>query len=146
MIALDTNILIYAHREEYPEHAAALALLEELADGTALWGIPVFCLSEFLRVTTHHAVLKPPSAAAAATAALEVLLDSASLRILYPGERYPRLLNELVRTHKLTGNLVFDAQIAAVCLENGVRELRSNDRDFDRITELKRRPLSAKRG
>jgi toxin-antitoxin system PIN domain toxin len=141
MIAVDTNILVYAHREEFPEHPAARAWLEELADGTALWGIPVFCLGEFIRVTTHPRILKPPSAAAAAGAALEVLLDSASLRILYPGERFPRLVLELIRTHKLTGNLAFDAQIAAVCLENGVREIRSNDRDFDRIKELRRRGL-----
>ena len=141
MIAIDTNILVYAHREEYEEHKAARALLEELADGAALWGIPVFCLGEFIRVTTHPAILKPPSTALEATAALEALFDSASLRVLYPGERFPRLVTELVRTHRMTGNLAFDAQIAAVCLENGVREIRSNDHDFDRLKELRRRPL-----
>lgn len=55
-----------------------------------------------------------------------------------PGERYPRLLLDLVTRTQVAGNLVFDAQIAASCLEHGVRTLISNDRDFARFPEIER--------
>lgn len=141
MIAVDTNILIYAHRKEFRQHTAALAALTSLAEGTDLWGIPAVCLSEFIRVTTHPAILKPPSPSEMAVGALEGLLDSASVRLLLPGERHAALLFGLVRKHGVAGNLAFDAQIVALCLEHGVRELLTADRDFARFTELATRSL-----
>jgi hypothetical protein len=142
MIAVDTNILIYAHRGEFAEHQAARRLLTNLAEGSELWGLPVFCLGEFLRVVTHSAILKPPSELRAARVSLEALLESPSLRILTPGDRFPELLLETVTGAKVTGNLVFDAQIAAVCREHGVETLWSNDRDFARFDGIKARPLT----
>lgn len=142
MIAVDTNVLVYAHREEFAEHRAARELLMSLAEGAALWGIPVFCLGEFLRVVTHPEILRPPTPLKTATATLGTLLESASLRILAPGDQFPRLLFEAVAQARATGNLVVDAQIVAVCREHGVRALRSNDRDFARFTGIETRPLS----
>ena len=141
MIAVDTNVLVYAHRGEFSQHERARGLLAELADGDALWAIPVFCLGEFLRVVTHPSILKPPTRTAEAVRAIEALLHSPSLRLLVPGERYPRLLLDLVTTSRVSGNLVFDAQIAASCLEHGVRTLVSNDRDFSRFPEIQLRTL-----
>ena len=141
MIAVDTNVLVYAHRGEFSQHERARGLLAELADGDALWAIPVFCLGEFLRVVTHPSILKPPTRTAEAVRAIEALLHSPSLRLLVPGERYPRLLLDLVTTSRVSGNLVFDAQIAASCLEHGVRTLVSNDRDFSRFPEIQLQPL-----
>jgi len=141
VIAVDTNVLVYAHRGEFSQHERARGLLAELADGDALWAIPVFCLGEFLRVVTHPSILKPPTRTAEAVRAIEALLHSPSLRLLVPGERYPRLLLDLVTTSRVSGNLVFDAQIAASCLEHGVRTLVSNDRDFSRFPEIQLQPL-----
>lgn len=142
MTAVDTNVLVYAHRREFPQHDAARRLLSQLADGDALWAIPVFCLGEFLRVVTHPAILKPPSTLHEATRALEALLASPSLRVLLPGDRYPALLIQSVLAAQVAGNLVFDAQIAALCLEHGVRSLLSNDRDFSRFPEIDLQPLA----
>ena len=61
MIAVDTNILVYAHRKELPDHALALSRLTELAQGRTPWAMPVFCLGEFLRVVTHPRIFDPPS-------------------------------------------------------------------------------------
>ena len=144
MIAVDTNILVYAHRSEFRQHDAALAALTALANGTELWGLPSPCLSEFLRVTTHHAILKPPSTADNAARALEALLASPSVRLLLPGERHAALLFELVRKHRVTGNLAFDALIVATCLEHGVREMLTEDRDFQRFDEITTRPLQVR--
>jgi len=142
VIAVDTNILIYAHRLEFAQHARALRALSLLAEGNELWAIPAVCLSEFLRVTTHPAILKPPSTIDQASRSVEALLASPSLRLLMPGDRHAALLLQLVRDHQITGNLVFDAQIVALCLEHGVRELLTEDRDFDRFPQLAPRPLS----
>lgn len=133
MIAVDTNVLVYAHRSGLDDHEAALSWLRRLAEGPAPWGIPVFCLGEFIRVTTHPRVLDPPSALPEALAALRSLLASPTVRVLSPGPRWPDLFDEAVRAGDARGNLAFDAQIAAVCREQGASRLLTRDRDFDRF-------------
>lgn len=61
MIAVDTNILVYAHRAEAPLHSQAMACLRGLAEGAEPWGIPVSCLHEFLAVVTSAHVFRPAS-------------------------------------------------------------------------------------
>ncbi len=139
MIAVDTNVLVYAHRIESPQHKICQRALKNLADGRSPWAIPVFCLGEFLRVTTHPSVLSPPSPLDRALFDLNAILRSPSVRVLYPVEGYLERFMDLCRTGDARGNLVFDAQIAAVCLEHGVSELLTYDRDFDRFRKLKTR-------
>lgn len=133
MIAVDTNVLVYAHREELPQHAVAKARLTELAEGNALWAIPVFCLGELVRVLTHPRLFDPPYTVDEACRAVERLLESPSLRVLTPGERFWTLLAAAIREAEAAGNLVFDAQLVAVCRESGVQALLTEDRDFDRF-------------
>lgn len=133
MIAVDTNILIYAHRAELPKHEAAVRCLVELAEGPAAWALPVFCIGEFLRVITHPRLFDPPFTDAEACIALERLLDSPSGRVIFPGPSYPELLVQAVREADAVGNLVFDAQIVALCREAGASSLLTEDRDFDRF-------------
>ncbi len=142
MIALDTNVLVYAHREELPQHQLARQRLTELAEGAALWALPVFCLGEFLRVVTHPRIFAPPTDLAFATAILEDLLGSSSLKVLNPGPRYPALFLAALRAADTRGNLVFDAQIAALCQEHGVSRLLTLDRDFARFPNLEMVPLT----
>lgn len=136
MIAVDTNILVFAHREEMPKHAAARARIVELAEGSELWALPVFCVGEFLRVMTHPRLFDPPFDGEEALEALGRLLGSPSLRILMPGDRYLKCLSDAMRESGATGNLVFDAQITALCREHGVRALLTEDRDFARFRGL----------
>lgn len=142
MIAVDTNILIYAHREELPEHVSALAWLTRLAEDPLLWGLPVFCLGEFVRVVTHPRIFDPPTRLESALEALFGLLASPSLRVLNPGARYPELFSQHLQEADARGNLAFDAQIAAVCVEHRVTALLTADRDFARFAKLKRLSLS----
>lgn len=136
MIAVDTNVLVHAHREGSEQHSQALARLRTLAEGVVPWGLPVFCLGEFVRVATHPRVFVPPSTLDQALGALDSLLASPSVRVLDPGPRYPQLFAECLRGGDARGNLAFDAQIAAVCLEHGARELLTLDRDFARFPGL----------
>lgn len=141
MIGVDTNVLVYAHREEFPEHPIALARLRELAEGAEAWGIPVFVLGEFLRVVTHPRILRPPSPMDRAIAALRGLLESPSLRVLTPGPRYWRLLEEAILEARAAGNLVVDAEIVAVCREHGATRILTEDRDFRRFRGVTAEPL-----
>lgn len=132
MIAADTNILVYAHREEMPEHARAKEHLIRLAEGPSPWGLPVFCLGEFLRVVTHPRLFRPPSTIQQALAFVEALMESPAVRILGTDESYWTLLRAAIADSQATGNLVFDAQIAAVCVAHGATLLTA-DRDFARF-------------
>ncbi len=136
MIAVDTNVLVTAHREDLPKHRLALERLSELALGDSPWGIPVFCLGEFARVVTHPRLFDPPSTLDEMIAALEGLLESPTVRVLAPGSRYPKLFAEAIRQADARGNLAFDAQIAAVCREQGAGRLLTMDRDFARFQGL----------
>jgi uncharacterized protein len=133
VIAVDTNVLVYAHREELRQHRRARARVTALAEGAARWGIPIFCLGEFLRVVTHPRVFDPPFASDEACEAVEHILASPSLQVLLPGDRFWTLVTEAVREARATGNLVFDAQIVALCRESGVSTLLTEDRDFGRF-------------
>ena len=136
MIAVDTNVLVHAHREESPKHGMAHARVVALAESAAGWAIPVFCIGEFVRVITHPKLFEPPHTAEEACEALSRLLASPSASVLCPGPDYPALFAEAVREANAVGNLVFDAQIVALCRESGVSRLLSEDRDFDRFKEF----------
>lgn len=142
MIAVDTNILVYAHRQEASQHDRALGALTALAEGAEPWGLPVFVLGEFLRVVTHRRIFDPPSTAADALAAVAALLASPTVRVLQPGERFWPLLQEAAREAGASGNLVLDAEIVAVSREHGVTAVLSEDRDFRRFPSVRLRTLA----
>jgi len=136
VIAFDTNVIIAAHRAEHPLHTKAGARLRAIVEADAPWGLPVFCIGEFVRVTTHARVFTPPSSLEEALLAIGGLLASPSARLLSPGESYFEHLIHALQSGDARGNLVFDAQIVAVCLEHGVDRLLTSDRDFARFKDI----------
>jgi predicted nucleic acid-binding protein len=110
LIAVDTNVLVYAHRRDAERHDRAADRLRSLAEGRAPWAIPCPCVHEFLAIVTHPRVYDPPSPAA-------VALDQ-------------------VEAGRVGGSKVDDARIAALCLVHGVRALWTVDRDFSRLPAL----------
>jgi len=136
MIAVDTNVLVAAHRSEATRHEKALRWIRFLAEGLEPWAIPAFCLAEFVRVVTHRRVFNPPSTIGQAIGAIDALLESPSVRILTPSAGHWSFLRATITAGEATGNLVFDAQIAALCREHGVERLLSEDRDFHRFPFL----------
>ena len=132
MKAVDTNVLVYAHREEMPLHAAAHRRLTELAQSAVPWGIPVFCVGEFVRVVTHRRIFCPPSSLETALGFIDAVSKSPSLMLLGPDGDYWTTFRDLALSAKASGNLAFDAQIAAVCASHGAT-LITADRDFSRF-------------
>jgi hypothetical protein len=142
MIAVDTNLLVYAHREDSPWHAEAYALIEELAEGASPWAIPWPCIHEFLAVVTHSRIFSPPTPLLTALDQVEAWLESPSLHLLSEQPGAWDSLRQLLTSSKTTGPAVHDARIAAICLQNGVRELLTADRDFGRFRDFRvRNPL-----
>jgi toxin-antitoxin system PIN domain toxin len=136
VIAVDTNVLVYAHVEQFPKHAAARTRLESLAEGRRKWGIPSVCVQEFLRIVTHPRVLRSPYPLSEAITALNSVLASPSAEILLPGEQHWLYLIEASEEAGARGNLIFDAAIVAICRENGATEIVTEDRDFDRFSDF----------
>ena len=136
MIAIDTNVIIAAHRREHSLHEKANARLRTILEQDAPWGLPVFCIGEFVRVVTHARVFNPPSSLDEALRAISGLLESPTARLLSPGAAYFEYLSDALKNGDARGNLAFDAQIAAVCLEHGVDRLLTSDRDFRRFKEV----------
>ena len=136
MIALDTNILVYAHREDSPFHDIAASRVAEVAEGSAAWAIPWPCIHEFLAIVTHPRIYDPPTPLVAALEQVDAWIESPSLVLLAESDQHWLELRTLVATAKVTGGRIHDARVAALCRQHGVRELWSADRDFGRFAQL----------
>jgi toxin-antitoxin system PIN domain toxin len=136
MIAVDTNILVYAHREDSEWHGAASARVVELAEGRLPWAIPWPCIHEFLAIVTHQKIFAPPSPMNSALNQVEAWLQSPGLVLLAESDDHWNELKVMIQAGRVVGPKVHDARIAALCLQHGVRELWSADRDFGRFPSL----------
>ncbi len=142
MIAIDTNLLVFAHRGNAPDHRVALAALQPVFEGTDAWALPWPCLHEFISITTNPGIYKPASTLPEALGFLESLLGSPQLHLLSESAGYFEKLRDLALAAGLKGPRIHDARIAALCLHHGVRELWTADRDFSAFPQLKtRNPL-----
>jgi toxin-antitoxin system PIN domain toxin len=137
MQAIDTNILIHAEVESSERHGPALKVLQGLAEGALPWAIPWPCIYEFLRVVTHPRVFHPPVPLNIALQDLRKVLASPSLFLLAETARHASVLDQVISQSGATGNLIHDAHIVALCLEHGVSEIITGDRDFTRFAGLK---------
>ena len=142
MIAIDTNVLVYAHRRDISFHAAARETLYELAVSGRSWAIPLHCAVEFYGVVTHPGIWNIPSTPAQAADQIRAWQDCPTLAILGDHERTLERLLAIADEAHIKGPKVHDARIAALCLSHGVAELWTVDRDFSRFGALRtRNPL-----
>jgi toxin-antitoxin system PIN domain toxin len=136
VIAVDTNLLVYAHRVDAEFHAEALACVTALAESTAAWAIPWPCLHEFYAIVTHRRIYAPPTPPTRAIDQIEAWLESPSLVLLAESAAHWPALRPLLSAARVQGPLVHDARIAALCLQHGVAALWTADRDFARFAPL----------
>lgn len=142
MIAVDTNILVYAHREDSPWHAAAYACLAELAASPAPWAIPWPCVHEFLAIVTHPRIYRPATPQAVALEQVDAWFEAPSLVPLAESKGYWDMLRRTLEASRTTGAQIHDARVATLCRHHGIRELWTADRDFSRFPDVTvRNPL-----
>jgi uncharacterized protein len=137
VIAVDTNILVYVHREDSPWHERAYTRLSALAEGRAAWAIPWSCLHEFLAIVTHPQIYNPPSPLETALAQVEAWLEAPGLVLLAETGSYWPELRAALSAGRIAGPQVHDARIAALCSLHGVEELWTADREFGRFPNLR---------
>lgn len=143
MIALDTNILVHAHRQDAGLHGRARETVRELAEAPAPWGICYHSLVEFYAITTRRGLWDVPSTPEQAIDQIAAWRESPTLRLLHDGEESLEILTALALRGAVTGGMIHDARIAACCLVHGIDELWTLDRDFSRFPQLRyRNPLA----
>jgi hypothetical protein len=141
MIAVDTNILVHAHRADSPWHDAAGQSLASLSGRH--WALPWPCVHEFMAIVTHPRVFDPPTPLPEALATVDGWLTSRATLLAETTEHWTTVA-ALLRAGRVTGPAVHDARVAALCLEHAVDELWTADRDFARFPALRvRNPLVA---
>lgn len=142
MIALDTNILVHAHRVGSPQNRRASEALRVLANSSTPWGVPWPCVHEFLAVVTNARVFADPTPMDVALTFVNEIGAHPLHRHLGETASHLEVLGRLLRTSGVTGARVHDACIATICITNGVREIWTADRDFSWYPELRtRNPL-----
>jgi hypothetical protein len=142
VIAIDTNVLVYAHRRDSAWHDRAGSELRTLAEGAGPWAIPWPCVHEFVAIVTHPRIYAPPSTLAEALDQVDAWLESPSLVLLAETNAHWHTLRAELESGQIRGPQVHDARVAALCIQHGVRELWTADRDFSRFAGLRiRNPL-----
>ena len=132
---VDANILLFAIDENSRFHPAARQWLEERLRGTERVALPWQSLGAFLRLSTNPRVYPRPLAPEVAWAQVSAWLALDLVWIPSPGPQYAEILGRLVVEYEIRGNLVPDAQLAALALEHGLA-VCSADTDFARFTEV----------
>jgi toxin-antitoxin system PIN domain toxin len=141
MIVPDVSLLVYAHNEADPDHAAARRWWEDLLSGVTPVGLPWVSAAGFVRLMTHPRVLADPMPVAHATLQVRRWLERPNVIVLQPGARFGELFFGYLERLGAAGNLTTDAQLAALAVEHQA-ELHSADADFARFPGLRwRNPL-----
>jgi toxin-antitoxin system PIN domain toxin len=145
VIAVDTNILVYAHRRESHQHRASHELLRVLAEGNGAWSIPWPCIYEFYSVVTNPRIWKDSaSTQQQAWQQIDAWTAAPSVSLLHETDGFLATLHAFVCRPKVRGPVVHDARVAALCVAHGIDELFTADRDFALFPELvTRNPLSS---
>ena len=132
---IDANILVYAVDEDAPQHARAKAFLEEHLNGDRRIGLPWQSLTAFLRITTHPRVMSAPLSGSDAAGFVTDWLNAPAAWLPETTSKTWPILLGLINTHGVTGNLVPDAQLAALAIQHGV-PVASADSDFALFPEV----------
>jgi uncharacterized protein len=144
VIAIDTQILVYAHRSDAPWHDVARQRIAELASSGARWAIPLHCLVEFYALVTNPRLFKAPTTSPPDQAIdqIDAWLEAPAASVLGDDAASWPILRDLLGLGRISAGTAHDARIAAVCIQHGVSELWTNDRDFLKFPALRvRNPL-----
>ena len=136
MIAIDTNILVYAHRSGCPQHQDAQSTVERAAADPQGWGIALPCLSEFWTVVTHPSCEGGPSTPEQAGEFLLALVETAGPAIFLPDDGFPERLLKAAIDLGVRGVRIFDLQIGLLAFEGGADELWTHDASFVQLQGL----------
>ena len=141
MILPDVNVLIYAFRDDARDHPQYRKWLDSVVSGGSLYGMSPQVLSSVIRICTHRGIFARPSPLDDAFAFCRVLIEQPQCQIIQPGAGHWQIFQNLCRHVRANGNLVQDAWLAALAIENGC-EWITTDRHYSLFPGLRwRTPL-----
>ncbi len=117
MRAVDTSLLLAAHRVECGEHVQSARTLAALCEGREPWGLPLDVINEFLQLVTHERLFNPPSTSMVALEFVHALVNSPACKLLLPGER------GVEPTQHLAKHEAIERRITDCCLRHEVSDL-----------------------
>ena len=132
MKLLDVNLVLAAHRSDHPQFSVARPWLDRMLVGPEPFALPDIVAVAFLRLATNRRIFVAPTPASAAFAYLRALRAHPRQVAIAPGPDHLRLLEQQCTAADAVGDLVPDAQLAALAVEHGA-EVVSFDRDFARF-------------
>jgi predicted nucleic acid-binding protein len=135
MIAVDTNLLIYAHRTGTEEHHAARVAIESACGSRGGFAITLPSVTEFFSIVTHPAASGRPSSTEEAANFLRAL-ERGGMTVLGPGPAFAARLLQTAIDLGVSGPRVFDLQIALCALDGGAAELWTHDLHFVKVPGL----------
>jgi hypothetical protein len=135
MIAIDTNLLVYAHRSRAPQHRASRRAIERAA-GQGRWGFALASLAEFWAVVTHPSAEGRPSSPDEAASYLDALAAFGA-EVWEPRDGFAGRLMQLATDLDISGPRVFDLQIALTAFERGATQLWTLDARFVKMPGLR---------
>lgn len=137
MMLLDANILLYAVDAHSAHNEPAAAWLSDVLNGDRRVGLPWQTIGGFIRISTHPRINESPLSTTEAWSYVKEWLACDPVWVPPATERTARVLAELMASSGPTGNLVPDAQLAALAIEHGLT-VCSADTDFGRFPEVSR--------
>ena len=141
MILPDTNLFLYAYREDVESHDVARAWWEDLIAGRERVGIPWAVISGFVRIMTNPRSVTFPILPTVAFDTVNTWFEHPHIITINPGSQHMSLFRQNLERAGVGGNLVTDAHIAALAMEYQA-EVHTNDRDFARFPGLRwRNPI-----
>lgn len=135
MILADVNVLIYAFRQDFAQHAVCKPWLDGIVTGDAQFGMSPLALSAVARITTNPRIFKHPSATEEALAFCDNLLSQPHCEIVRPGERHWTIFTRLCSETGIRGPRIADAWFAALAIERACTWI-TYDRDYARFAQL----------
>lgn len=130
MIALDTNLLVYAFLPAVPQHRDARRVIEKASDDPRGWGVALSSIAEFWMTVTHPASVGGPSPPNKARDFLDALLTEGPGILWMPREPFCTRLVQIATDLKVGGARIFDLQIALTAFDNGAVEIWTHDAGF----------------
>jgi len=135
VILADVNVLIYAFREDFAQHAVCRPWLDGVVRGDAQFGVSPLALSALVRIVTNPRAFVRPTPVEAALAFCDNLLDQPHCAIVEPGERHWAIFRRICVEAAIRGPRVTDAWFAALAMEHACTWI-TYDRDYARFPEL----------
>ena len=132
---IDASILLYAVDATSPHQRKTAQWLSDQLSGDKRVGFPWQSIVAFVRIATHPRAAWQPLTPDQAWSYVADWLAADVAWVPTPTEQHGRILAGLITDYQLRGNVVADAELAALAIEHGLT-ICSADTDFARFREV----------